>query len=83
MLTPDVQQNYPGERGSQDERITDAVTKLSALAAQGARTIVDPAVAGPGRNPPRIQRAAEQLPELAITQARRQSSRIVTSRRMP
>ena len=66
MLTADVQQNYPGEWGSEDERITDAVTKLSALAAQGVRTIVDPTVVGLGRNLPRIQRVAEQVPGLNI-----------------
>ena len=66
VLTADVQQNYPGEWGSEDERITDAVTKLSALAAQGVRTIVDPTVVGLGRNLPRIQRVAEQVPELNI-----------------
>jgi phosphotriesterase-related protein len=52
--------------GSEDERITDAVTKLRALAAQGVRTIVDPTVAGLGRNLPRIQRVAEQVPELNV-----------------
>jgi phosphotriesterase-related protein len=66
VLTADVQQNYPGEWGSEDERIADAVTKLSALAAQGVRTIVDPTVVGQGRNLPRIQRVAEQVPELNI-----------------
>ena len=66
VLTADVQQNYPGEWGSEDERITDAVTKLGALAAQGVRTIVDPTVVGLGRNLPRIQRVAEQVPELNI-----------------
>ena len=40
VLTADVQQNYPGEWGGEDERIADAVTKLGALAAQGVRTIV-------------------------------------------
>ena len=66
VLTADVQQNYPGEWGSKDARITDAVTKLGALAAQGVRTIVDPTVVGLGRNLPRIQRVAEQVPELNI-----------------
>jgi predicted metal-dependent phosphotriesterase family hydrolase len=51
VLTSDVQQNYPGEWGSEDARITDAVTKLGALAAQGVRTIVDPTVVGLGRKP--------------------------------
>ncbi len=44
VLTPDVQQNYPDEWGSEDERVADAVTKLRALAEQGVRTIVDPTV---------------------------------------
>jgi Predicted metal-dependent hydrolase with the TIM-barrel fold len=48
VLTADVQQNYPGEWGSEDARITDAVTKLGALAAQGVRTIVDPTGGRPG-----------------------------------
>ena len=64
VLTADVQQNYPAEfSGSEDGRITDAV---GALAAQGVRTIVDPAVVGLGRNLPRIQRLAGQVPELNI-----------------
>ncbi|MBO0774760.1 MAG: phosphotriesterase [Actinobacteria bacterium] len=66
VLTPDVQQNYPGEWGSEEERVADAVAKLRALAAQGVRTIVDPTVTGLGRYLPRIQRVAEQVPELNI-----------------
>jgi phosphotriesterase-related protein len=66
VLTTDVQQNYPGEWGSEDERIADAVTKLKALAGQGIRTVVDPTVTGLGRYLPRIQRVAAQVPELNI-----------------
>ena len=66
VLTADVQQNYPGDWGGEDERIADAVKRLGALAAQGVRTIVDPTVVGLGRNLPRIQRVAEQVPELNI-----------------
>src|SRR6516165_10914707 len=66
VLTADVQQNYPSEWGGEDGRIADAATKLGALAAQGVRTIVDPTVVGLGRNLPRIQRVAEQVPELNI-----------------
>ena len=69
VLTPDVQQNYPQEWGSEDERIADAVRKLKALAAQGVQTIVDPTVVGLGRYIPRIQRIAEQVPELNIVVA--------------
>ena len=61
VLTPDVQQNYPEEWGSEDARVSDAVAKLTALAATGVRTIVDPTVVGLGRYIPRIQRVAEQV----------------------
>ena len=61
VLTPDVQQNYPEEWGSEEQRVADAVEKLTALAATGVRTIVDPTVVGLGRYIPRIQRVAEQV----------------------
>ena len=61
VLTADVQQNYPEEWGSEDQRVADAVDKLTALAATGVRTIVDPTVVGLGRYIPRIQRIAEQV----------------------
>jgi len=40
VLDPDVQQNYPAEWGSEDDRVADAIGKLKALAAQGIRTAV-------------------------------------------
>ena len=40
VLNPDVQQNYPAEWGSEDDRVADAVTKLKALAAQDEQGIV-------------------------------------------
>src|SRR3954466_12844517 len=61
VLTPDVQQNYPEEWGSEEDRVADAVAKLTALAASGVSTIVDPTVIGLGRYIPRIQRVAEQV----------------------
>lgn len=66
VLTTEVQQNYPEEWGSEDDRVADAVTKLSALAASGVSTIVDPTVVGLGRYIPRVQRVAEQVPDLNI-----------------
>ena len=66
VLTPDVQMNYPAEWGSEDDRVADAVSKLKALAAQGIGTIADPTVVGLGRYIPRIERIAEQVPELNI-----------------
>lgn len=68
-LTADIQQNYPDEWGSEEARVADAVDKLRALAAQGVRTIVDPTVVGLGRYIPRIQRVAQQVPELNIVVA--------------
>jgi phosphotriesterase-related protein len=66
VLTPDVQQNYPDEWGREEDRIADAVTKLKAVAAQGVRTFVDPTVIGLGRYIPRIQRIADEVPEVNI-----------------
>jgi phosphotriesterase-related protein len=69
VLTPDVQLNHPEEWGEEEARIADAVAKLSALAAQGVRTIVDPTVIGLGRYLPRIARIAAQVPQLNIVVA--------------
>jgi phosphotriesterase-related protein len=62
VLTPDVQQNYPGEWGSEDDRVADAVGRLQKAYDAGVRTIVDPTVVGLGRYVPRIERIAAQLP---------------------
>ena len=69
VLTTDVQQNFPDEWGDESLRVADAVGKLTALAAQGVRTIVDPTVIGLGRYLPRIQRIAAQVPQLNIVAA--------------
>ena len=69
VLTPDVQQNYPEEWGDEQARVADAVAKLSALAGQGVRTIVDPTVVGLGRFLPRIQQVNAQVPLLNIVVA--------------
>lgn len=69
VLTADVQQNHPDEWGDEDARVADAVTRLTALADQGVRTIVDPTVIGLGRYIPRIRRIAEQVPQLNIVVA--------------
>ncbi len=69
VLNADVQQNYPDEWGDEDARVADAVVKLQALAGVGVRTIVDPTVIGLGRYIPRIQRIAEQVPDLNIVVA--------------
>ncbi len=69
VLTPEVQQNFPEDWGDEDTRVADAVEKLTALAAQGVRTIVDPTVIGLGRYIPRIVRINQQVPQLNIVAA--------------
>lgn len=69
VLSADVQQNFPEEWGAEEDRIEDAVQKLSALADAGVRTIVDPTVIGLGRYIPRIRRIAERVPQLNIIAA--------------
>lgn len=61
VLNADIQQNYPEEWGSEDDRVADAVLRLNSLASLGVRTIVDPTVIGLGRYIPRIARIAEQV----------------------
>jgi phosphotriesterase-related protein len=62
VLTADVQQNYPGEWGAEDDRVADAVARLQKVHDVGVRTIVDPTVVGLGRYLPRIARVAAQTP---------------------
>jgi phosphotriesterase-related protein len=69
VLTADVQLNYPDEWGDEDTRVAEAVQKLSELAGRGVTTIVDPTVIGLGRYIPRIQRIADQVPDLNIVVA--------------
>ena len=61
VLTADVQQNYPAEWGSEDDRVADAVDRLRSLHGLGIRTIVDPTVVGLGRYVPRIERIGAQI----------------------
>jgi phosphotriesterase-related protein len=69
VLTPDVQINHPEAWGDEEARVADAVQKLTALAAQGVRTIVDPTVVGLGRYLPRIARINALVPQLNIVAA--------------
>jgi phosphotriesterase-related protein len=58
VLDPEMAINYPGEWGSEEKRIEQAVAKLNELKKRGVDTIVDLTVIGTGRNIPRIQRIA-------------------------
>jgi phosphotriesterase-related protein len=55
VLSPEVQQNYPG-LWDEDTRMADAAAKLEALKRRGVDTLVDVTVLGLGRDVARIQR---------------------------
>jgi phosphotriesterase-related protein len=67
VITTEVQQNH--DEWDEEQQVADAVEKLTALAAQGVRTIVDPTVIGLGRYIPRIVRINQQVPQLNIVAA--------------
>ena len=60
VLNTEVEQNYP-EKWNEEERVADAIAKLTDLEKRGIRTIVDPTVIGLGRYIPRIQRIAGEI----------------------
>lgn len=62
VFDSDIQQNHPAEWGSEQERVDDAVRRLTAAYDAGVRTIVDPTVVGLGRYIPRIAQIAERVP---------------------
>jgi len=66
VLQPEALQNYGHVFGGtsywdEEERVADAIAKLSRLREGGIRTIVDPTVLGLGRYIPRIQRVNESV----------------------
>lgn len=67
VLNTEIEGNYP-EKWNEEERVADAIAKLTDLEKRGIRTIVDPTVIGLGRYIPRIQRIAEKI-ELNIVVA--------------
>src|SRR5215831_12124000 len=69
VLTAEVQQNYPGEWGDEEERVADAVRRLRELPKHGISTIVDVTAIGQGRNIPRVKRIADQVPGLNVVVA--------------
>jgi phosphotriesterase-related protein len=60
ILDPEALENYGTAFGprywDEDERVADAVTKLTAVVDAGIQTLVDPTVVGLGRCIPRLQR---------------------------
>lgn len=69
VLSTEILQNYGGDWWDEEERVTDAVAKLKAVAERGIKTIVDPTVIGLGRYIPRVQEINEQVPEINIIPA--------------
>jgi phosphotriesterase-related protein len=65
VMQPEALQNYGTVFGprywDEEERVTDAIAKLTRLREGGIQTIVDPTVLGLGRYIPRIQRLNESV----------------------
>jgi len=65
VLQPEALQNYGHVWGAsywdEEERVADAIAKLSAVRAAGLRTLVDPTAPGLGRYIPRIQRVNAEV----------------------
>ena len=63
VVGTEMRENYPTYPATwnEEERVADAVAKLTELKARGIDTIVDPTVIGLGRYLPRIQRINEQV----------------------
>jgi len=68
VLSTEILQNYPDIWGDEEQRVTDAATRLNELYQLGVRSIVDLTVIGLGRYIPRIQRVAA-LTQLQIVVA--------------
>ncbi len=60
VLDADIHNNFPGDWGDEEKRVSDAATRLNELKSRGVDTIVDLTVLGLGRYIPRIQRVARQ-----------------------
>jgi phosphotriesterase-related protein len=62
VMSAEIQQNYPGDWGDEEERIAAAITRLGELKAAGIDSLLDLTVIGLGRYLPRIKRVADQVP---------------------
>lgn len=61
VLTPDVLNNFGDQYWDEEERVADAIRKLTTLKESGVDTIVDPTVIGLGRYLPRVARINDQV----------------------
>ncbi|MDD4866169.1 MAG: phosphotriesterase-related protein [Mycobacterium sp.] len=69
IMTTEIALNYPEAWGDEEQRVSDAIARLTELKARGVDTIVDLTVIGLGRYLPRIARvaAATELNIVAAT----------------
>ncbi len=58
IVNEEIRENFPAG-WAEDDRVDDAIAKLTALARRGCQTIVDPTVLGLGRDIHRIRRVAD------------------------
>ena len=68
VISPEIQQNYPAEWGSDEMRLDEAAERLTELKQAGIDTILDPTALGLGRYIPRIVELAQRV-ELNIVVA--------------
>jgi len=68
VISTEIQQNYPEEWGDEQQRLDDAVERLTELKESGIDTILDPTAIGLGRYIPRIKQIAQRV-ELNIVVA--------------
>ena len=61
VISTEIQQNYPEEWGDEDERVTDAIERLTELKEAGIDSILDPTAIGLGRYIPRIALIADKV----------------------
>ncbi len=61
VISTEIQQNYPEEWGDEEERVADAIRRLTELKEAGIDSICDPTAIGLGRYIPRIARIAERI----------------------
>src|SRR6185295_8519201 len=60
ILTPEISKNFQKDWDDEEQRITEAITRMNELKSRGVDSIVDLTVIGLGRYIPRIKRVAEK-----------------------
>ena len=74
VLSTEILQNYGGDWWDEEERVTDAVTKLQELVSRGFSTVVDPTVI------PRLAKHRETAPLLPDMTVRYGADKVALAR---